>query len=550
MRRWSMKWKLVLLSNAGIAGLAIFAAIAFLTVSQIQVGSDFFEQKRTSNSVAADFENPPQSLQKVYSLAVEAKDAATPGERQKIIEQIREAHKDYQSGHQHYMQVLPQGRLRDLIAGESNDATEAWYSAAEQKFFPALLAGDLAAAEQARKGPMEAAYRRDAATVDQITQLTSDWDAANDLAAKQLVHQRTVQMIAVAVLLFAGLILLGRSIVREMTRGIAQILTHLEALADCDLRESIEVGGAEEFARMLQALEKTFSTFREVMGSIRNGAGLVASASAEMDASTHESVAFARDNAARTQQAATAIAQMDAAIKEVARSAQQTAMIVQSAEFSADKGASAVAEAVAAVRGIAQATSQVEQRINSLGQHSEKIGRIVTAIEEIAEQTNLLALNAAIEAARAGENGRGFAVVAGEVRRLAERTTAATGEVGRMVTAIQQETSATIDSMHMGAQHVEGGVGKTEATGGVLDSIRGLAHESGRQASQIASAAEQQSAAISEIHSTIDGMAAFVQHISSTAEQTANACHELSQLAGDLNAHSARFRLPVNQTVR
>ena len=87
-----MKRSLLLLSNAGIAGLLVFAALAFFTVSQIQVGSDFFEAKRLSNSVAADFENPPQSLQKVYSLAVEAEDAATPSERQSLIAEIHDAH--------------------------------------------------------------------------------------------------------------------------------------------------------------------------------------------------------------------------------------------------------------------------------------------------------------------------------------------------------------------------------------------------------------------------------------------------------------------------
>ncbi len=465
MRNWSMKRKLLLLSNAGIAGLAIFAAIAFLTVSQIQVGSDFFEQKRISNSVAADFENPPQSLQKVYSLAVEAGIAATASERQGFIEQIRAARKDYESGHQHYLQVLPQGRLRDLVAGESNDATEAWYSVAEQSFFPALANGDVQAAEQARKGAMEAAYRRDAAAVDEITQLTNDWDAANDLAAKQLVHQRTVQMIGVAVVLLLCLALLGWSIIREMTRGMNRVLSHMEALAGCDLSNTVEINGAEEFVRMQTALDKTVSTLREV-------------------------------------------------------------------------------------QSIAQATNQVEERIDSLGQHSEQIGRIVVAIREIAEQTNLLALNAAIEAARAGEHGRGFAVVAGEVRRLAERTTTATGEVSQMVTAIQQETEATIQAMHTGAQQVEGGVRKTESTGSVLGSIRELAHESGRQATQIASAAQQQSAAIGQIHTTVDAMAAFVQHTAAGAEQTASACHGLSQLAADLNRQSARFHMPGDHAAR
>jgi methyl-accepting chemotaxis protein len=218
--------------------------------------------------------------------------------------------------------------------------------------------------------------------------------------------------------------------------------------------------------------------------------------------------------------------------------------IARTTAASANDGSAVVSEAVMAVRGIAQATSQVEARINTLGEHSEHIGRIVTAIEEIAGQTNLLALNAAIEAARAGEHGRGFAVVAGEVRRLAERTTQATNEVRQMVGAIQQETEATVQAMHSGTVQVESGVGKTEATGSVLENILNLAQQSGDQAAQIAVAARQQSSAIAEIHTSIDSMASFVGHTSQAAEQTADACASLSKLAADLNVQSSRFRLP------
>ncbi len=548
MNRMSMKRKLLILSGAGILGLILFAALAFFTVSQIQVGSDFYEQKRLSNSVAADFENPPQSLQKVYSLAVEAADAATPADSQAYITQIRDARKDYESGHQHYVQVLPPGPLHNLVAGEAHTATELWYETAEREFFPALLAGDHARAEAARTGAMEAAYRRDAAAVDQITQLTNDWDAANDLAAKQLVLHRTVQMIVVAVVLLLALILLSVQIVRGMVGSIAQILGHLEALADCDLSESIEVSGAEEFAHMLGALQKSVSTFREVLGSIRTGAQLVAAATTELDATTHESAAHARDNEAQTQQAAASIAEMSAAIQEVARHAEATVEFARNTEASANDGKSVVAEAVQAVRSIAEATHQVEQRINSLGQHSAKIGHIVTTIEEIAGQTNLLALNAAIEAARAGEHGRGFAVVAGEVRRLAERTTQATNEVRQMVGAIQQETESTVHAMRSGTLQVENGVSKTEATGNILDTIHGLACRSGEQAVQIASAALQQSAAVNEIHTNIDSMARFVGHTSQAADQTAESCTSLSKLAADLNGYSAKFRLPEDRS--
>jgi len=96
---------------------------------------------------------------------------------------------------------------------------------------------------------------------------------------------------------------------------------------------------------------------------------------------------------------------------------------------------------VANVHDMAHRTKAVAETVETLNEQASRIGGIVNLIKEVADQTNLLALNAAIEAARAGEQGRGFAVVADEVRKLAERTTAATTEIGTLVNAIRQEAA-------------------------------------------------------------------------------------------------------------
>ncbi len=105
---------------------------------------------------------------------------------------------------------------------------------------------------------------------------------------------------------------------------------------------------------------------------------------------------------------------------------------------------------------MSEKTAETATSVDHLNERTSQIGGIVKLIKEIADQTNLLALNAAIEAARAGEQGRGFAVVADEVRKLAERTSTATSEIGQLVSAIQSETAAVKKLVEVSPQQAEG----------------------------------------------------------------------------------------------
>ena len=237
----------------------------------------------------------------------------------------------------------------------------------------------------------------------------------------------------------------------------------------------------------------------------------------------------AQEQSLAVNKAATVTSQISAAIQQVAANAQTSAKGATQAADTALGGARTVAETIQGMQAIKTKVGLSAQKVQEMGSRSDQIGAIVETIGDIASQTNLLALNAAIEAARAGEQGKGFAVVADEVRKLAERSSSATKEIGSLIRDIQKTVAEAVAAMAESTHEVENGVERANQSDDALNQILKAVEVVNGQVEEIATAAQQIGLSSNELLAAMDSVSAVVEENTASTEQMSANSSEVTQ---------------------
>jgi methyl-accepting chemotaxis protein len=347
-------------------------------------------------------------------------------------------------------------------------------------------------------------------------------------------------MLSIAFAIAVAFLALGIQTARSINRSTEALLGFLSSQAGelqqgrGDLSRRLASAAEDEFGEIARAFDTYADALERIVSNLARYSEQISSASHEISAGAEQSAESARQQANQAGQAAATMQDMSATVQAVSENSQRASNSATRALQAAERGGQVVKDTVATMRGIAAASKSSVERIAQLGKSSEQIGEIIAVIDDIADQTNLLALNAAIEAARAGEQGRGFAVVADEVRKLAERTSAATKDIAAMVRGIQEGTGEAVKAIEQGNKQVESGVEMASTSGQALDEIIEMAEQVGSLVSRIAGSTVEQASFTAAVTASMSEISSLTQETSAASEETATACASLSDMATEL----------------
>lgn len=329
-------------------------------------------------------------------------------------------------------------------------------------------------------------------------QIVSSLEAANQKVISATISVFLWTLVTLGIIGVAVWLLMNAIVIRPL-----KSIQHLsETMADGDFTERVDLKSKDEMGLVARSLNRMVSSLAGIIMKVRDVTLGVTHVSRELSSASSSLAEGAAQQASNVEEVAASMTEITSSIGQTADNSRDTESIANQAAKDAEECGEALGEALSALKEIAER---------------------ILVIEEIARQTNLLALNAAIEAARAGHHGKGFAVVASEVRKLAERSGNAAGEISSL-------SNASVQVADRAGHLLSALVPEIQKTAALVQDISAACHE--------------QNAGAEQINTALQDLDQVIQQNASASEEIASTAQQLSGQAEELRRTTELFKLP------
>ena len=540
----------LLVLAAGLAGTVFLRGF-----DEVRVQGLVYQRIKTANDLTADILPPPVYLIEVYLTVAQMRATRSPAQMQGLEERFQQLVKDFGDREAYWAKQPLNPRTREVLERDVLPPGHDLLQAVQTRFIPALRAGQRQDIETV-SAMVEALYDRHRAGVDRLVALVAEDVAQAEVEATARNGQLATLFYGVFLLLLGLAAFVVAVLVRRVCRPITGMTSVMGRLAKKDWQVTIQgADRGDEIGRMARAVEvfrdagvaaerledekrsehvarehraeRRDAIVRDFEGKVSALVGRLSSAATQLEATARSMSGTAGQTNEQAGTVAAAAQQMSANVQTVSASTEELGASINEISRQVAQSAEITAKAV-------RDAERTDEIVRALSEGSQKIGDVVSLINDIAGQTNLLALNATIEAARAGDAGKGFAVVASEVKNLAGQTAKATEEISQQIGQIQGSTREAVAAI----QGIVGTIGEVSRIAG---SIAAAVEEQGAATAEIARSVQQAASGTQDVTSNISGVSRAANETGAAAGQGLGAAGELSQQAEALSGEVTTF---------